>query len=137
MSIHPNSLKNLEKRKKFVPRDPRASKGRTSRNRKTIFAEWTDYESKCKDPEGHKILVPLIYKMALAIFTKASRGDISAATMVLDNLYGKLTTQPVPETEKQPIDWSVYTEEELQTLIALLKKGAKGDIIELSYEEEE
>ena len=136
MSVHPNSIKNLEKRKKFVPGDVRASKGRTSRNRKTIFAEWTDYESKCKDPEGNKLLVPLIYKMALAIFTKASRGDISAANMVLDNLYGKITNQPDPEAEKQPIDWTVYTEEELQTLITLLKKGAKGDIIELSYEEE-
>ena len=135
MSLHPNSLKNLDNRKKFVPGDSRIQKtGRPpgARNRKTLFAEWASHEAKCKDPSGNKVMLPILDKMVLAILTKASRGDISAANVVLDNIYGKINNTPEPEPPQPPFNWAAYTEDEIKLLTDLIAKGTYDNIVEFT-----
>lgn len=139
MAINPNSLKNLEKGTKFYPGDPRIKRdGRTpgKRNLKNIFAAWLETETDCKDPAGNDVQLPLVDKVILALINKASRGDVSAANLVLGKAYDKQDEVKERESANQPIDWDAYTEEEVQQLIALLKKGSPESIIELPYEAE-
>ena len=91
MAVNPNSLKNLEKGIKFYPGDPRIKRdGRTpgKRSLKNTFAAWLETETDCKDPAGNDVQLPLVDKVILALINKASKGDVSAANVVLGNAYG-------------------------------------------------
>jgi hypothetical protein len=55
---------------------------------------------------------------------KAIDGQVSAASLILDSAFGKITDIPeVVETPKPKIDWSKYTEEDILQLTALIEKG--------------
>ena len=126
MSVNPNSLKNLEKSVKFTKGDSRIKKGRTkgSRNRRTIFLEFLEHKTECTDPAGNTVRLSLADQVALAVINKATEGHVSAANLVLDCAYGKIKDIPEPVVPPQPlIDWSRYTEDDINLLNDLIKKG--------------
>ena len=127
MAVNPNSLKNLEKGIKFTPGDSRIKRGRTpgTKSRKALFEEWLDTETECIDIEGYEARLPLAHQVALAMIREAITGSVSAANFVFDSAYGKITndTEPTEPEEKTEVDWSKYTDEELQLLATLLEKG--------------
>ena len=125
---NPNSLKNLEKGTKFTPGDSRMKHGRTAgvRNMKTVLLDWLSVETDCTDPAGNEIQLPLVDKVALAIINKACEGNVSAVNFVSGHAFGKATEQvDTNKEEENSIDWSVYTDEELQLLANLMNKGVK------------
>jgi len=125
MSVNPNSLKNLKKAVKFTKGDSRIKNGRAkgSRNRRTIFLELLEHMSDCTDPAGNTVELSLADQIALAIINKATEGHVSAANLVLDCAYGKLKDIPEAEQPIPQIDWSRYTEEDINLLNDLIKKG--------------
>ena len=135
MAVNHNSLKNLEKGTKFAPGDARINRdGRTpgKRNRKNIFADWLETETNCKDPAGNDVQLPLVDKIILALINKASRGDVSAANLVLDSAYGKLNEVKEEEPPQPPFNWAAYTEDEIKLLTDLIAKGTYDNIVEFT-----
>ena len=130
MSVHPNSLENLEG-KKFVTGDNRTRPGRPkgSRNRKTLFNEWMAMETNCMDPNGSTVQLPVADKIALVAISKAMEGNIAAINIVLDNTYGKLKDEP-EKPDQPPFNWDAYTDEEVQQLMTLLAKGTHDGVVE-------
>ena len=131
MAVNPNSLKNLEKGKKFTPNDARIKNGRTAgvKNRKTIFGQVVNIRSKCTGLTGKATTMSQGEQIAVALVNKAKQGDVSAANMVFDSAYGKIGNEhePQPEPVTPQIDWSKYTDEELQLLATLMEKGTSGN----------
>jgi len=131
MAVNENSLKNLEKGKKFKPNDARIKKGRTAgvKNRKTIFGQVVNTRSKCTGLTGKAATMSQGEQIAIALVNKAKQGDVSAANLVFDSAYGKIGAEQElePEAVTQQIDWSKYTEEELQLLSTLMAKGIQDN----------
>ena len=128
MAYNPESLKNLEKGTKLTPGNDRVKGGRPagSRNMRTVLIDWLNVETDGTDPIGNTVQIPLIDKVALAIIKKACEGNVSAANFVSGCAFGKLENI-YPEPEKPtPLDWDVYTPEEIEQLLALVNKGVKG-----------
>jgi len=127
MAVNPNSLKNLEKREKFAPGDSRIKRGRTpgTKSRKALFEEWLNTETECVDIEGYEARLPIADQVALAMIREAITGSVSAAHFVFDSAYGKIGSEiePAQPEENEAVDWSKYTDEEIQLLATLMEKG--------------
>ena len=130
MAVNPNSLKNLEKGTKFFSGDSRIKRSgriRGKPNLEKMFAKWLKVKADCKDPAGNDVQLPLADKVVLALINKACKGDVSAANVVLGNAYGHAEDEH-EEPAKDVVDWSVYTDEELEQLAILVAKGKKTNL---------
>lgn len=81
---------NLIPAKKGEVRNP---KGRgNSKNRSTILKKWIEVAAKLKHPETKEELPGTMEdKVALALLSRALKGDVQAIKEINDTLYGKLT----------------------------------------------
>lgn len=63
-----------------------------SKNRSTILKKWIELTTKLKNPiTGAEELGIVEDKVALALLSKALKGDVAAIKEINDTLYGKLT----------------------------------------------
>jgi hypothetical protein len=120
MQQESDSLKNL---KRLVGEETNDTDTNEPTDRRSIFLRFLNNKTGCTDLEGNEARLPLIDQVALAVISKATSGNITAASFLLDNTFGKVTDTPPTEPKKQQLDWSKYTEEDIILLNALLIKG--------------
>lgn len=87
---HPNSLKALEPTKwKKGQKPPGAGRPKGSLSLKARFEKYMDVEVKVKKPDGSVMDAPAIEAICLAIMSQAAKGNVKAASLLFDRVYGK------------------------------------------------
>jgi len=81
-----------------------AGRPKGSKNRSTILKKWIEVVAKVKHPETHiEELGTMEDKVALALLSKALKGDIAAIKEIYDTMYGKIVDKSEVKTEGEII----------------------------------
>ena len=85
--VHPNSLKNLKVYQKGHP--PTGGRPKGSLSLKKRFEKYMDIEVEVRTPDGKIVGAPAIEAICLAIMSQAAKGNVKAASLLFERVYGK------------------------------------------------